>query len=92
MALENSDRLYPDQWRRLTQGSDKDQAWGNPQPPRTSLNGKTAEEIRGWAANCKAKIAFFLGKIPERQEDNDGFWEVRGYLMRLKQRLEPGRW
>lgn len=77
MALENSDLHWPEQWRRLTQGDAKGVAWGDPIPTRTQLNGKTAEEIRFWAANCTAKIAFYLQKIPDDESQNDGYWEVR---------------
>ena len=58
-------------------GDAKGVAWGDPIPTRTQLNGKTAEEIRFWGANCTAKIAFYLQKIPDDESQNDGYWEVR---------------
>jgi hypothetical protein len=77
MALENTDEHYPAQWNRLIEGDAKSPAWGNPIPLRSALSGKTAEEIRFWAANCTAKIAFYLQKIPDDPAQNDGYWEVR---------------
>lgn len=58
-------------------------AWGNPIPLRSALSGKTDTEIRSWAANCTAKISFYLGKIPEG-DLNDGYWEVRCYWHTLR--------
>jgi len=84
MAFENTDATYPSQWRRLTEGDDKNPGWGSPILPKTALHGKTAEELASWAANCKGKIAFYLGKIPDNQEENDGFWEVRCYWFQTR--------
>lgn len=76
--MQNSDKKFPDQWKRLTQaGRERDVVWGEPILPNSALAGKTAEELASWAANCKAKISFNLGKIPDSTEENDGFWEVR---------------
>jgi hypothetical protein len=79
MALVDADKQYPDQWRRLTVAKERDSdvLWGDPILPNSALAGKTAEDLASWAANCKAKIAFYLGRIPEDPAKNDGFWEVR---------------
>lgn len=78
MAWVDTDKHWPAQWRRLIEGDGKSLAWGNPIPLRSALSGKTAEEIRSWAASCTAKISFYLAKIPEG-DLNDGYWEVRCY-------------
>lgn len=81
MSLENAPELYSQQWTRLVEGDSKGQPWGLPVPTRAEMNGKTAEDLRRWAANCKAKVAFFLGRIPDDPTENDGFWECRVHWM-----------
>ena len=63
----------------MVDGDEKSPAWGLPRPPAEKLNGKSAEELRNWAANCTNKISYYLGRIPEGAGQNDGFWEVRMY-------------
>lgn len=57
---------WPDQWRRLV---DKQ---GEPTPIRALKNGKSAEELEGWADNCNGKVAYYLGRAT-----GDGFWECK---------------
>lgn len=78
MAFERTDLHWPEQWRRLTEGDEKSPPWGKPQPEAAKMNGKVAEELRNWAANCTNKISYYLGKVPDG-DTNDGFWEVRMY-------------
>lgn len=87
MAYENSDQHWPAQWKRLVEGDAKGMAWGPWKPTAGTLNGKTAEELRFWAANCTAKISFYLGRMPAEDQDNDGYWEVRMYWHSQRKRF-----
>lgn len=77
MANTEADTLYSDQWEKMVNGGPKWQGWGEPEPTRQQLNGKTREDLLNWASACKVKVAYWIGRIPEDQSRNDGFDEVR---------------
>lgn len=78
MANLEAETLYPEQWNRMVGGGGaRGIPWGEPEPKRAEMNGKTKEELLRWASACKLKVAYWIGRIPEDQSKNDGFDEVR---------------
>jgi len=77
MAYADTEFTYPEQWKRMVHGDSKQEGWGNWQPPRSELNGKTKEQLLNWSSACKAKVTNWIGRIPDAQSKNDGWAECR---------------
>jgi hypothetical protein len=77
MANLEAEQLYPEQWAKMVEGGPKWKGWGQPEPKRVEMNGKTTGELQNWSSACKVKVAYWIGRIPEDQSKNDGFDEVR---------------
>lgn len=84
MANLEAETLYPEQWNRMIFGHGNGQAWGPPEPKRAEMNGKTKEQLLNWASACRAKVAYWIGRIPDDQSKNDGFDEVRAAWFHLR--------
>lgn len=78
MCNLEADVIFADQWNRMVEGNgSRGLPWGEPEPIRAALNGKTKEQLLNWACACKGKVAYWIGRVPDDQSKNDGFFEVR---------------
>jgi hypothetical protein len=98
MCTEGAPEEWPEQWRRLVEGDAKMGPWGEYIPSRPQMNGLSSSKLREWANCLKGKVSNWIGKIPDSQKDNDGFWEVRvfwaakraEYLLQVADSMEKG--